>query len=393
MRVSKKAIIRYTLTILFLLVSLWAQSWLLVILLIIHLFVLWHQPTQKRINIWFNKQSKHNQNIYSWILASVYAIIIILFINVYFFGIYTLRSSSMEPTYKTGNVFIMNKVEIGTGKSIDDPDSYHRIRGIDKLDYGEVIVFHFPEADTVFIDHPKENYHYKKRELKLSGKANSMKNSKTEFTPINQRPRFIKRIIAIPGDTLKIIDGNYYINSQLYQYNNLLINKYVLQKNTPKNIQSSILNNAHSAYTEDGKQIIEIQEKVVENHKWTIYLKRQEQPLNMPDPYIFPFSTSSLWNASFWGPSVIPAKGTTIEINEDNIALYIRIIETYEGNKIKLRGRDIYINGKICHHYTFKMNYYWVAGDNRPHSFDSRYWGFVPENHIIGVINKLPFTK
>nr|WP_321408950.1 signal peptidase I [uncultured Carboxylicivirga sp.] len=390
---TKKEITRYTLTITFLLICIWSQSWILILLLLGHFILLWHQPTQKKLINFWNKTKTRKKNLIGWFLASFYAIIILLFINNYLFGIYTLQSSSMEPTYHTGNFFIMNKIEIGTGKSIDNVDTYHRLIGLDNLDYGEVIVFYFPEADTVFSDAPKENYHFKKREARISGKPNNMANKPIAFSPVHERPRFIKRIVALPGDTLQIINGENFINGKEYEYNSIFINKYSLNANTPRNIRSSILNEANATYTEDNQQIIEIQSKTVTQRNWGEYLEGVERPLNLADPYIFPFSTSSLWNASFWGPAVIPAKDSTIELNENNLPLYWRIMEAYEGNKVELKNGKIYLNDKECKQYTFKLNYYWVAGDNRPHSFDSRYWGFVPENHIIGVINKLPFTK
>lgn len=390
---NKKVIIRYVLTIAFLLLSIWAQSWLLVMVLLIHLFVLWHKPTNNKLNQFLDKVGSKKKNLIAWLMASVYAIIVLLFINTYLFGIYTLQSSSMEPTFHSGNIFLMNKVEIGQGKSINNPNNYHRVRGFKELNYGNVIVFYFPEADTIFIDNPKVNYHFKKRETKISGKPNKMAHTPIEYSPVNKRPRFIKRIIALPGDTLKIINGDNYINGKPSEFNSIFINKYTLLNNTPKNIQTSILNSANSAYTEEMKQIIEIQEKVVHGNHWEDYLEKEERPLNMPDPYVFPFNTLTLWNASYWGPAVIPSKGLSVNINENNISLYWRIIEAYEENDIELKNGKIYINKKLSNQYTFKMNYYWVAGDNRPHSFDSRYWGFVPESHIIGVINKLPFTK
>jgi len=353
----------------------------------------WHKPTHRNIDKLLNKLSSKQKKWVSWMISAFYASLILFFINNYLFGVYTLRSSSMEPTFSSGNIFLMNKVEIGPGKSINSPNKYHRLRGWKKLDYGDVIVFHFPEADTVFTNNPKENYHFKKRESRITGKPNTFANNKLKYTPVSHRPLFIKRIIALPGDTLEIIDGENLINGKALEINSIFIHKYTLVESTPLNIRKLILELANTSYVEEGLQVIELQEEVVSKQGWSDYLERKERPLNMPDPYVFPFSTSSLWNASYWGPTVVPYNNQTITINEFNLPLYWRIMEAYEGNKVELKNGKVYLNGQPCKNYTFKMDYYWVAGDNRPHSFDSRYWGFVPENHIIGVINKLPFTK
>ncbi len=389
MKIQK--IISFTLFLIFLLLVVWSQNWILFFLLITIALFFWHPNLQGILVQFFLRKHSKKTAVQEWILAVLFGLLAVNFTNNYLFSIYTIRSSSMQPSYQSGTTFLMNKILIGPAKSQNTIKSYHRIPGIRSIKQGDVIVFNFPEGDTVFINHPNENYHFQKRITKQNKTENHILNSQKDYKKVNQRPRFIKRVIALPGDTLTIINGVNYINKKASLFNENLLYKLALEKNTPFKIKKDILDKSYVSYVEKGTQYIESPITLIDNKKFSPYLTLIESPKNKPDPFVFPFNTSFRWNESNWGPMVIPQKGQKVKITLENISLYQRIIEVYEENKLEFKKDHIYINGQERTHYTFRMNYYWVGGDNKPHSFDSRYWGFLPENHIIGVIQPLPF--
>ncbi len=391
--IKVKASLQYFSIIIGLLLAIWSQSWLLTILLFVAAIILWQPACRKICRPFINRLSAFQIKLLEWLFAISVSAFCIWFINTYAVGFYTLQSSSMSPSHNINEPIVINKLAYGTAFHIDDSKRYRRLNGYSHMQHGDVIAFHFPEADTSFVNHSQENYHFIKRQYHATKHYNSLLDEAVQYNPVGQRKIFIKRLIALPGDTLKIVAGEYFINSKTLPCNALMVARYTLNSTSPEQIKESIRKNAITTFRENDTQIIEMQRRLVKANAWEPYLSLQEETMNMPNTYVYPFRASYFWNASYLGPIIIPTKDKTVRLTLTNLPLYKRIIEAYEGNTLSLKGNSIFINGKISTEYTFKMNYYWVAGDNLKHSFDSRYWGFVPENHIIGRVEKLSDRK
>jgi len=315
-----------------------------------------------------------------WLDAIVFAVVASTIIRGLLFSAYAIPSASMEGTLLTGDYLFVSKLSYGprmpfTPVSVPFLESrvyniktywdgiqlpYFRLPGLGDVKKGDIVVFNKPEeADP----------HYDR--------------------PVDVRTNLIKRCIATSGDVLAIVDTRVYVNGKLV-------------KNAPKAQTTYIVNT-------DGK---DLNPDMIYNLK--IEVRQQISPTAYemvipPDSYnelkgfsniksiqpvietrgyydatVFPHNEKFKWNIDNYGPLLIPKKNLTIQLNDSTMALYHRAIELYEGNKVEVKGHDIYLNNKKATSYTFKMNYYWMMGDNRHNSEDSRYWGYVPEDHIVG---------
>jgi signal peptidase I len=278
---------------------------------------------------------------------------------------------------------------------------------VNKINYlpisrGDILAFHFPEGDTV-IDLPEfqsmRPYYDVIREL---GRGNSDEGRQKvladpdsyplSIRPVSRRENYLKRCIGIPGDTLELRDELLYINrrwqawpekAETYfqvitdgrqldednmkaQYGvNLLNREEVRPLDTANAYQMLLTWKAYDKMIKDG------------------FAKRIIPDIDLNED-VFPYDPAHHWTRDNYGPLWVPKKGASIALTPLNYPVYERIIRTYEGNKLEMRDGKIYINGHEENSYTFKMNYYWMIGDNLHGSQDSRYWGFVPEDHLIG---------
>lgn len=221
--------------------------------------------------------------------------------------------------------------------------------------------------------------------------------SLTDELPIDMREEYIKRCVALPGDSLKIINGKVYVNTALdepvFIYKN-----YTVQSD--KAIDADVLQRlkiAENITTTDNKNYSFFMSAAQADSLYKLpYIKSINlQPLSKDDyhPSVFPNYAELRWNVDFFGPLYIPREGDSILLDKNNIAIYQRIIERFEEGKFSFKNNTILINDKICKYYKFTQNYYFVMGDNRYNSIDSRNWGFIPESHIIGRADLILYSS
>ena len=352
-----------------------------------------------------------------WLDAIVWAVVAALIIRTFLFEAYTIPSSSMEKSLLVGDYLVVSKIGYGprvpntplafpfvhhtlpwskTAKSyIEKPQlPYKRLPGTTEIKRNDPIVFNFPAGDTVSEVYQSNVTFYQL--CRYFGRDNVM-NDKKQFgniitRPVDKRENYVKRLIGMPGDTLQIIDGIVYINGEIGEQPNEMQHNYIV-KITSNGINPKILEkyNITEGYrtAHADELIFNMTADIAEEFRKLPFVKSVERRIapvgTEVSEDIFPNDTTHFkWNADNFGPIVIPQEGKTVKINTENIALYDRIIRAYELNDMIIKDGKIFINGVETDKYTFKMDYYWMMGDNRHNSQDSRFWGYVPVDHIVG---------
>lgn len=303
---------------------------------------------------------------------------------------YSVPTGAMEKTISRGSQVWVNKLH------------YRPIKR------GDIIVFHFPIGDTV-INLPDyqslQPYYDAIRELGRgnadSGRQIVLSDPQTyplTIRPISRREAYIKRCVATPGDTVQMRDEEIFVNGRQQgwpqkseTYFHVVTNGRPLDEAEMKAQYGLDVTNADEIRSlgppTDYEMLLTwgVREKMLKDG----FARSISPDIDSSIDGVFPYDALHPWSRDNYGPIWIPKKGASIQLTALNYPIYERVIRTYEGNKLVMRDGKIYINDREETSYTFKMNYYWVVGDNLHGSQDSRYWGFVPDDHLIGKVSAI----
>jgi signal peptidase I len=358
-------------------------EWLYFIPLIVGDILFWETLNYKFWKKREKKPKKKKSEVRSWIDAIGFAVIAATLLRTFLIEAYTIPTSSMEKSMLIGDFLFVSKVAygprvpmtpiafplvhhtmpIGNGKSYTEAVKlpYHRMKGLGEIERNDCVVFNWP-AETL-------------------------------GRPVDKKENYVKRCVGVPGDKIELIDAQLMVNDapqeepegmkKQWHYNvstkgtglnpNILYEKYdITEGGYGRN-----KNEYNLTLTNESRDAIQ-------NFTNVTSVKRQYEKGGIYADYIFPHDKNFKWNVDNFGPITVPAAGETVSITTENLSIYKDIIERYENNKLEVVAGEIYINDKVATTYTFAMDYFWMMGDNRHNSADSRFWGFVPENHIVG---------
>ncbi len=407
--------------------------------------------------------------IKNWIDPIIFAVIAASIIRGYFIEAFTIPTSSLEKSLMVGDFLFVNKFAYGPKipqTPLSFPFAHHtlplsdtkksylewiklpyfRLPGFGPVKNNQIVVFNYPDGDTVFLNFPDRSYYQLIRDLAEdmkadryqsdSGSSNSMylqvarnylsnpnndlqgrKVGHIAARPVDKREHYVKRCVGIAGDKLSVIDGDIYINDQKQQMPEHAQHYYyvkatekvfgeIIKGPTPQQPELYTLSNYKLLDELDIYADEAVRENLQTHGDTTIYflnmppstvekvkklpgvvsVTKYIQPKNQYDSRIFPHNTAYLWNNDNFGPLLIPKKGMTLPIDTHNLCLYEKVLNTYDDgiHQVTKQGAQVLYDGQPITSYTFKQDYYFMVGDNRHNSADSRSWGMVPFDHIVG---------
>jgi signal peptidase I len=361
-----------------------------------------------------NRVKVKKSQLREWTDAIIFAVVAASIIRIFMIEAYTIPTSSMEKSLLVGDFLFVSKMSYGP-KLPNTPLAfpfvhhtmpltqfaksyvewikwpYYRFPGFTTIKHGDVVVFNYPDGDTVALKQQNQSYYSLIRQVGRERVWNDKFNfGNIVARPVDKRENYIKRCIGLPGDTIQIIDEVVHINGKALDFPELSQFKYLV-KTDGNPINKRLIGKLDITevveQTENGDQEITLTGESAAKLKQlpnVLSVEKIIQPKGFWQPYIFPFDSAYAWNVDNFGPLYIPKAGVTVQLTLANLPLYSRIINAYELNSLDVKDGKIFLNGKIATSYTFKLDYYWMMGDNRHNSADSRFWGFVPVDHIVG---------
>ncbi|KAA6335158.1 Signal peptidase I [termite gut metagenome] len=418
----------------------WIRSWwgLLVVPFIFDLYI------TKKIPWSFWKEIKNPtiRSFMSWADAIVFSLIGLYFVNIYLFQNYQIPSSSLEKSLLVGDFLFVSKVSYGarvpntplsmpmtqhtfpvlnTKSYLEHPQwPYKRVAGLGRVKHNDIVVFNFPAGDTVALNYQQTDFYSltyaqgkslyphginmdsltrEQQQIVFdlyynAGKkhilANPSQYGKVIHRPVDRRENYVKRCIGLPGDTLQIIHRAIHLNGIKQEDPEGIQFFYHVQATgkpiPPEFFRKLGLSNEDTQGYQSGAAefYLPLTKKAYDALFGRKDLVTAIHTVEWGGEGLYPPNLYTNWTTDNYGPVWIPAKGATVTLTNDNLPVYERCICAYERNTLERKSDGIYINGEKTNTYTFKMDYYWMMGDNRHNSADSRYWGFVPEDHVVG---------
>ena len=436
-KISRRQWIGFSIwTTLYILFCFWMENlWLLLgVLVLADIFLTRFVPW----GAWKQSKNKHVREALEWVDDILFALIAVYFINLFVFQNYQIPTASLEKTLLVGDYLFVSKLSYGPRvpntpisfplvqntlpffncKSyLDWPHwGYKRVKGTGRVQRNDIVVFNLPSGDTVALKQQNPDYYW----LTYENGREVVRSRRDLFgdiiyRPVDKRENYVKRCVGMPGDTLMVRDNKLYIDGRLQkdpkymqlcyfvetdgtllteeQFRKMGISRedrrYITAPQTPEE-QYYYEFLSQLGFTAEGGRYNPIYRLPLTQEALTILRKIPSvrtikvEPDRLGGP-TYPPGYRTGWTRDNFGPIWIPRKGATIDLTERNLAIYGRCIVNYEGNRMERRADGtVLINGQPATAYTFKYDYYWMMGDNRHNSADSRSWGFVPEDHVVG---------